>query len=445
MLVTGLGSFWGSHLAQHLESMPEVEMIVGLDTREPRLPLERTEFVKADSNYSILDRIVRATQVDTILHTHLIVDSTELPGRAMHEINVIGTMNLLAAAGVAGSPVRKVVVKSSTLTYGANYQDPYFFRETMHRTRAPRTGVERSLIEAASFVRDFAIDNPHVSVTKLRFTNVLGDDLTTPFSKALRLPLVPEIVGFDPRLQFTHQEDVTGALVFATVNDVPGIFNIAGDGSLPWSEVCAIVGKRRFPLPPIGTQWAAEPLRLAAHRRAAARGPEPAALRPGRGQQPVQAHRVPVPVLHRGHRRRVRPQHAARAHRRQQPTALPLRARRRDVLPPFPRGPPRAALIVALHVDRHGRVALLTLDEPERRNALTPDLVAAIVAAMDTIDADPEVGAVVITGAPPAFCSGADVKALAAMADGSEPPGDVARSTPASCGCSIRRCRPSPP
>ncbi len=41
------------------------------------------------------------------------------------------------------------------------------------------------------------------------------------------------------------------------------------------------------------------------------------------------------------------------------------------------------------------------------------------------IDADPEVGAVVVTGTPPAFCSGADVKALGAMADGTEPPGDV--------------------
>ena len=46
-----------------------------------RLPLERTEFVRADSNYSILERIVRATKVDTILHTHLIVDSTEISGR----------------------------------------------------------------------------------------------------------------------------------------------------------------------------------------------------------------------------------------------------------------------------------------------------------------------------------------------------------------------------
>ncbi len=263
VLVTGLGTFWGSHLAQQLEALPEVEMIVGLDTQEPRLPLERTEFVKSDSNYSILDRIVRATQVDTILHTHLIVDSTELPGRALHEINVIGTMNLLAAAGSAGSPVRKVIVKSSALTYGANFKDPYYFRESMPRTRPPQTRVERSLLEAASFVRDFAIDNPHVTVTKLRFTNVLGDDVTTPFSKALRLPVAPEILGFDPRLQFTHETDVTGALVYATRNDVPGIFNVAGDGSLPWSEVCAIVGRRRIPLPPILTQWAAEPLRIA--------------------------------------------------------------------------------------------------------------------------------------------------------------------------------------
>jgi len=80
---------------------------------------------------------------------------------------------------------------------------------------------------------------------------------------------------------------------------------------------------------------------------------------------------------------------------------------------------------VPLHVDRRGRVAVLTLDEPERRNALTPELVTGIVTAMDQIDADPDVGAIVVTGAPPAFCSGADVGALAAMAAGTEEPADV--------------------
>lgn len=262
VLVTGLGTFWGSRIAQRLEKRDDVEVIVGVDTHEPQLPLERTEFVRADSSYSILQRIVHATRIDTILHTHLIVDSTSISGRAMHEINVIGTMNLLAAAGSAGSPVRKIVVKSSTLVYGSNFEDPYFFREDGVRTRGPRTSIERSLLSSEGFVRDFAEDNPHVLVTLLRYSNVLGDHMDTPFVRALRMPAIPEILGFDPRLQFVHEDDVVDALTHGTIYDVPGVYNVAGDGIVTWSEVCRMVGKRRVPLPPVLTNFAAEPLRL---------------------------------------------------------------------------------------------------------------------------------------------------------------------------------------
>jgi UDP-glucose 4-epimerase len=261
VLVTGLGTFWGSRLAQELEARRDVEVVVGVDTTEPMLPLERTEFVRTDSSHSILQRIVHATQVDTILHAHLVVDSTKLSGRAMHEINVIGTMNLLAAAGAAGSPVRKIVVKSSTLVYGSNYQDPYFFREETPRTRGPKTGIERTLLESESFVRDFAEDNPHVLVTVLRFSNVLGDHMVTPFAHALRLPAAPELLGFDPRLQFIHEDDVVNALMYTTTHDVPGIYNVAGDGMVTWSEVCRIMGRHRLPLPPVLANLAVEPLR----------------------------------------------------------------------------------------------------------------------------------------------------------------------------------------
>jgi UDP-glucose 4-epimerase len=171
-------------------------------------------------------------------------------------------MNLLAAAGAGQSPVRKVVLKSSGLVYGANAADPYFFREDMARTSSPRTNVERSLLEVEGFVRDFADDNPHVDVTLLRFANVLGDDIDTPFAAALRRPVVPEIFGFDPRVQFAHEDDVVAALMYATTNEVPGIYNIAGDGNMPWSEVCTAVGKRRIALPFVFTGAAAEPLRV---------------------------------------------------------------------------------------------------------------------------------------------------------------------------------------
>jgi UDP-glucose 4-epimerase len=261
ILVTGLGTFWGSRLAQHLETQPGVELVVGVDTRDPRLPLSKTEFVRADSSYSILQRIVRATAIDTILHTHLVVDSHDVSRRALHDINVIGTMNLLAAAGAANSPVRKIVLKSSTLVFGANYADPYFFREETPRTGPARTPVERSLIEVAALLGDFAEDNPHVVVTKLQFASVLGDDVSTPFARLLHRPVVPEIFGYDPRLQFVHEDDVVGALAHATLREVPGVYNVAGDGTLPWSEVAAICGKRRVPLPPLLTSLAAEPLR----------------------------------------------------------------------------------------------------------------------------------------------------------------------------------------
>ncbi|MBV9663498.1 MAG: NAD-dependent epimerase/dehydratase family protein, partial [Actinobacteria bacterium] len=198
VLVTGLATFWGGRVAQALERDPDVEVIVGLDTIEPTVELERTEFVRADQSYSILARIVQATQVDTILHTFLVVDSSRMSGSKLHEINVIGTMNLLAAAGAADSSVRHVVVKSSTLVYGSEKENPVWFKEETPRPHSPRTRVERSLIEVEGYLHDFAEDNPHVVVTLLRFSNVLGTDIVTPISRALELPMVPSIFGFDP-------------------------------------------------------------------------------------------------------------------------------------------------------------------------------------------------------------------------------------------------------
>jgi enoyl-CoA hydratase len=60
------------------------------------------------------------------------------------------------------------------------------------------------------------------------------------------------------------------------------------------------------------------------------------------------------------------------------------------------------------------RVAILTLNAPERRNALTPELIASLIQAFDDVERDPGVGAVVVTGASPAFCSGAALGDLAA-------------------------------
>ena len=63
-------------------------------------------------------------------------------------------------------------------------------------------------------------------------------------------------------------------------------------------------------------------------------------------------------------------------------------------------------------------VATLTLNNPDERNTLTAPMVAEITAAMDDVEADESIGALVVTGTPPAFCAGANLGNLA-TADGS--------------------------
>lgn len=253
VLITGLASFWGGQVAQHFEQDPSVDVIVGMDTDDPVVQLERTEFVRTDDSYSILARLVRSTQVDTVIHAGLVVNSALVPDRRLHEKNVIGTMNLLAALGSEASRVNSLVVKSSALVYGAAREDPTWFREESRRTGPARTRIERSLLEVEDYIRAFAEEYTSMKVAVLRCANVLGNDLVTLFSRALSLPLTPTIFGFDPQLQFVEQGDVVRAIEFAVTRELEGVFNVAGDGRLPWSEIRAIAGRPPLYLSPFVT------------------------------------------------------------------------------------------------------------------------------------------------------------------------------------------------
>lgn len=76
-----------------------------------------------------------------------------------------------------------------------------------------------------------------------------------------------------------------------------------------------------------------------------------------------------------------------------------------------------------LHVDHHDRVAVLTVDDADRKNALSPEMVDAIVETVGRLDDDASVGALVVTGAGDVFCSGADLGNLVELttAEGGDP------------------------
>jgi UDP-glucose 4-epimerase len=262
VLVTGLSTYWGGRLAQALEGESSIEAIIGVDNEEPRVELERTEYVKVGAQHALLRRVVEAAQIDTVVDTRLVVDSATTTTGKAHENNVIGTMNILAACSGSDSPVRKFVFKSSTHFYGADQDDPAFFDETMGRPHPPRTAIERDIVEAEASVNEFAEKNPDVAMTVLRFANVLGPSVRTSHIALFSLPVVPMILGFDPRYQFAHEDDVVHALEHAVKGKVPGLYNVAGDGVLALTEVAGLLGKTYVPvLPPWGTGLAAAALR----------------------------------------------------------------------------------------------------------------------------------------------------------------------------------------
>ena len=260
ILITGLSTYWGSRLARELEQNPAVEAIIGVDSADPAGELERTEFVRVGTQHALLHRVIEAAEIDTVIDSRLVVDSSVTSSRQAHENNVIGTMNILAAC--TGSTVKKVVFKSSAHYYGAAQDDPAFFTETMGRPHPPRTPIERDIVEAEASMAEFREKNPDLVVTVLRFCNVMGPDVRTAHTRLFELPAIPMILGFDPRYQFVHEDDVVNALKHAAEYDVPGTFNVAGDGVLAFTEVCSLIGSPFLPiLPPWGTGAAAAAMR----------------------------------------------------------------------------------------------------------------------------------------------------------------------------------------
>src|SRR5262245_4540507 len=68
---------------------------------------------------------------------------------------------------------------------------------------------------------------------------------------------------------------------------------------------------------------------------------------------------------------------------------------------------------MVLERERRGRVEILTMNRPEARNAVSPEVSQAIEAALDELEADREVRVIVLTGNGPVFCAGADLKVVA--------------------------------
>ena len=243
VLITGVSNPLGAEVARRLA--PHVPWLFGCDVADPVSALEEMDFVHADTRLSVIGKLVRRLKIDTVVHLAVMVDSPH-DERSIHETDVIGTMNVLAGCAGAGSPVRRLVVKSSQAVYGAGPGDPSFFTEEMTGADKRMHPIPRDLLEMEQLVSDFATRQPECAVTVLRLGYRVSEDTT--LARYLSLPVVPVFAGFDPRLQLLHEDDAAEAIVRAVTGDAAGAFNVAGEGVVLLSQAIGIMGGRAAPV-----------------------------------------------------------------------------------------------------------------------------------------------------------------------------------------------------
>ncbi|WP_432934264.1 NAD-dependent epimerase/dehydratase family protein [Microbispora sp. CA-135349] len=257
VLVTGVSGHIGARVAIALAADPEVDRVIGVDTAPPPSPagedgavLGRTEFVRVALRSPDLGKVIRDADVDTVVHLSLVSGpGVESGGRpAMKEHNVIGTMQLLAACQRSAT-VRRVVVRSTTAVYGSSPHAPAVFTEDTMPVEASHHGYAGDATEVETYVRGFARRRPDVTTTTLRFATLMGPTVDSPLTRYFSQPVLPTVLGFDPRLQFVHEDDAVEVLCRTSRADHPGVFNVAGDGVLLLSQCVRRTGRPVIPMP----------------------------------------------------------------------------------------------------------------------------------------------------------------------------------------------------
>ena len=249
VLVTGVSRYLGGRFARLLTAQPGITRVIGVDVIPPPHDIGNAEFVRADIRNPIIAKIITQAEVDTVVHMNVIATPVSAGGRvSQKEINVIGTMQLLAACQKAPS-IRRLVVKSSAAVYGSSPRDPAMFTEDMGPKAQPRAGFGKDSVEVEGYVRGFSRRRADVEISMLRLANIVGPGIKTSLTDYFSLPVIPTPLGFDARLQLVHESDAIHGLLLATMGAPVGIVNVAGDGIITVQQAARLAGRASVPVP----------------------------------------------------------------------------------------------------------------------------------------------------------------------------------------------------
>jgi UDP-glucose 4-epimerase len=220
------------------------------DVRFHRVDLRTREF----------ENVIRTERPDAVVHLGLVRHFRGSAGERF-DVNVRGTRRLLDHCRSYG--VRRVAVLSTSYVYGALPENPSFVDEDYPLSASRNYPEIRDLVEVDTLATSFMWRHPDIDTTVLRPVPTLGYAVDSTIGTYLRTRPVVVAMGFNPMIQFIHEEDVAEAIATSIERGARGVYNVTGSGAVPIRVAIRETGGRALPLPePLLRRYADWALRL---------------------------------------------------------------------------------------------------------------------------------------------------------------------------------------
>lgn len=243
LLIVGVSQGQGRLLARRLSRDHQV---VGVDRVPWRRRPPETPFFQVDVRTRAFEDVVRRERPDAVVHLGFERHFRGTPAER-YDLNVRGTKKLIDVC--VSHAVRRLVVLSTSYVYGALPENPCFMDED-HPLSASRNYPEiRDLVELDTLASAFVWKHPELSTAILRPVPTLGYYVDNSMANYLRQRRVFVVTGFNPMLQFMHEEDLAEAVTLAVQCGLSGVYNVTGSGEVPLRLAIAETGGRPLSLP----------------------------------------------------------------------------------------------------------------------------------------------------------------------------------------------------
>jgi len=248
--ITGLATFVGRRLTERLrETRPEIDL-VGIDRHRPYSLDPKVRFHDVDltdpTADSRLAEVFEKEGIEAVVHAAFRrAPSPDL--ETDHELETIGSLHVLNAC--AATRVGRLVLASSTMLYGPWPDNPNFLTESHPLRGHPDAHCINNRVEVEQLVARWSQRHPETEVSVLRPCWIMGPHHDDVVVRYFEPSLIPTLLGYDPLLQFVHEEDCLRAFERAVLESHPGTYNLTGRGVLPLSTLLRTAGKRSLPVP----------------------------------------------------------------------------------------------------------------------------------------------------------------------------------------------------